>query len=153
MTHRRTIEIEPALRLGLEVSAGALSRIDFHPPEDAQSAHPLLDEADRQLRAYFSGELQVFDLPLKTDGTPFQENVWRLVQAIPYGRTRTYMDLARGLSSPGAVRAVGAANGANPLPIIIPCHRVVATGGGMGGYGGGIDLKRRLLALEGAILL
>ncbi len=153
MTHRRTIEIEPALRLGLEVAEDAIMRIDFHPPCDAGCAHPILDETERQLRAYFAGKLQVFDLPLRTKGTPFQENVWRLVLAIPYGRTRTYMDLARDLNSPGAVRAVGAANGANPLPIVIPCHRVVATGGGMGGYGGGIDLKRRLLALEGAILL
>lgn len=153
MTHRRTIEIEPALRLGLEVAEDALVRIDFHPPGDAGCAHPILDETERQLRAYFAGKLQVFDLPLRTKGTPFQENVWRLVLAVPYGRTRTYMDLARDLNSPGAVRAVGAANGANPLPIVIPCHRVVATGGGMGGYGGGIDLKRRLLAHEGAILL
>ena len=153
MTHRRTIEIEPALRLGLEVAEDALVRIDFLPTGKASSAHPILDVAERQLRAYFAGKLQVFDLPLKTKGTPFQENVWRLVQAIPYRHIRTYMDLARDLNSPGAVRAVGAANGANPLPIVIPCHRVVATGGGMGGYGGGIDLKRRLLALEGAILL
>ncbi len=147
------IEVEPAIRLGLEVSADHLSAITFHPTGDACSAHPILDEAERQLRAYFAGQLQGFDLPLKTNGTSFQENVWRLVLAIPYGRTRTYMDLARDLASPGAVRAVGAANGANPLPIVIPCHRVVATGGGMGGYGGGVDLKRRLLALEGAILL
>jgi len=153
MTYRRTIEVEPALRLGLEVAEDALVSIDFHPPDRIRGAHPILDEAERQLRAYFAGRLQVFDLPLLTKGTPFQENVWRLVLAIPYGRTRTYMDLARDLNSPGAVRAVGAANGANPLPIVIPCHRVVATGGGMGGYGGGIDLKRRLLALEGAILL
>jgi methylated-DNA-[protein]-cysteine S-methyltransferase len=153
MTHCRTIQIEPALRLGLEVAEDALVRIDFHPVDDANCAHPILDEAERQLRTYFAGQLQVFDLPLRTKGTPFQESVWRLVLAIPCGRTRTYMDLARDLNSPGAVRAVGAANGANPLPIVIPCHRVVATGGGMGGYGGGIDLKRRFLALEGAILL
>lgn len=153
MTHRRTIEIDPALRLGLDVSAAALTRIDFHPPDDAQSAHPLLDETERQLRAYFAGQLQIFDLPLNTSGTPFQENVWRLLQAIPYGRTRTYKDLARDLNSPAAVRAVGAANAANPLPLVIPCHRVIATGGGMGGYRGGLTLKRRLLTLEGSILL
>lgn len=153
MTLRRTIEIEPSLRLGLAVAGDALVAIDFRPAGDDHDAHPLLDETERQLRAYFAGTLRDFDLPWRTSGTPFQESVWRMVYAIPYGRTRTYMDLARELDSPGAVRAVGAANGANPLPILIPCHRVVATGGGMGGYGGGVDLKRRLLALEGSILL
>lgn len=153
MTLRRTIEIEPGLRLGLAVNDDALVAIDFRPPGQENEAHPLLDETEHQLRAYFSGSLREFNMPWRTSGTSFQESVWRMVAAIPYGHTRTYMDLAVELNSPGAVRAVGAANGANPLPIVIPCHRVVATGGGMGGYGGGIELKRRLLALEGAILL
>ncbi|HNY42197.1 MAG TPA: methylated-DNA--[protein]-cysteine S-methyltransferase [Bryobacteraceae bacterium] len=153
MTLRRTIVIEPSLRLGLTVEDGALVAIDLRPTAPDQDTHPVLDETERQLRHYFSGTLHTFDLPWRTSGTLFQESVWRMVYAIPYGRTRTYMDLARELNSPGAVRAVGTANGTNPLPILIPCHRVVATGGGMGGYGGGVDLKRRLLALEGAILL
>lgn len=153
MSFRRTVEIESSLRLGMTVDDGFLVAISFHPEGQHGDAHPLLDETERQLRAYFAGQLRIFDLPWRTSGTSFQESVWGMVAAIGYGRTRTYMDLARELNSPGAVRAVGAANGANPLPIIIPCHRVVATGGGMGGYGGGIDLKRRLLALEGAILL
>lgn len=153
MTLRRTIVIEPPLRLGLTVEDGVLVAISFQSSGQDHDAHSLLDETERQLRRYFSGTLHTFDLPWRTSGTLFQESVWRMVYAIPYGRTRTYMDLARELNSPGAVRAVGAANGANPLPILIPCHRVVATGGGMGGYGGGVDLKRRLLALEGAILL
>lgn len=153
MSLRRTIEIEPGLRLGLAVNDGALVAIDFHPPGQENDASPLLDETERQLRAYFAGRLRVFSLPCRLKGTAFQKNVWCTVLRIPYGRTRTYMDIAVELKSPGAVRAVGAANGANPLPIVIPCHRVVATGGGLGGYGGGVDLKRRLLTLEGAILL
>jgi methylated-DNA-[protein]-cysteine S-methyltransferase len=153
MRYSRTIGIEPGLRLGLVVEQERLVRIRFGDAEVGDADHPVLDEAERQLRAYFEGRLREFDLPLKTSGTAFQESVWRMVGAIGYGRTRTYMDLARELGSPGAVRAVGAANGANPLPIVIACHRVVATGGGMGGYGGGVELKRRLLALEGAILI
>ena len=153
MTLRRTIEIEPGLSLGLAVDDGALVAINFRPPGQENDASPLLDEIEGQLRAYFAGRLRAFSLPCRLKGTAFQKNVWCMLMRIPYGRTRTYMDLAVELNSPGAVRAVGAANGANPLPIVVPCHRVVATGGGMGGYGGGIDLKRRLLALEGAILL
>ena len=153
MRYSRTVGIEPGLRLGLAVEGDWLVEIRFGEAIGQDDGHPLLDEAERQLRAYFEGRLREFDLPLKATGTAFQESVWRMVAAIGFGRTRTYMDLARELGSPGAVRAVGAANGANPLPIVIPCHRVVATGGGMGGYGGGVELKRRLLALEGAILI
>jgi len=153
MSFRRTIEIEPGLRLGLTVNDGALVAIDFRPQGPGNDAHPLLDETERQLRAYFAGRLRDFSLPCRVQGTDFQKSVWCTVLRIPYGRTRTYLDLARELKTPGAARAVGAANGANPLPIVIPCHRVVASGGGLGGYGGGVDLKRRLLALEGSILL
>jgi methylated-DNA-[protein]-cysteine S-methyltransferase len=153
MSHSRTIEIEPGLRLGLVVEQERLVQIRFGEADTSTGGHPLLDEAERQLRAYFEGRLREFDLPMKTSGTAFQERVWGMVGAIGYGRTRTYMELARELGSPGAVRAVGAANGANRLPIVIACHRVVATGGGMDGYGGGVELKRRLLALEGAILI
>lgn len=153
MSHSKTIEIEAGLQLGLGVESDKLVLVQFGGAPAGDPDHPLLAEAEGQLRAYFAGMLRKFDLPLETSGTSFQESVWRLVAAIGYGQTRTYMDLARELGSPGAVRAVGAANGANPLPIVIPCHRVVATGGGMGGYGGGVELKRRLLALEGAILL
>jgi methylated-DNA-[protein]-cysteine S-methyltransferase len=153
MTFSRTIGIEPGLRLGLVVDGDWLVEIRFGDAGESDADHPLLDEAERQLRAYFEGRIREFDLPLKAAGTVFQESVWRMVGAIGYGRTRTYMDLAKELGSPGAVRAVGAANGANPLPVVVPCHRVVATGGGMGGYGGGVELKRRLLALEGAVLI
>jgi len=139
--------------LGIEAQDGIVVRVTFSPDTRETDTDALLQEAAAQLDAYFEGRLREFSLPMRADGTAFQQEVWRLVSAIAYGRTRTYMDIAKEMGSPGAVRAVGAANGANPLPILIPCHRVVATGGGMGGYGGGVDLKRRLLALEGAILL
>lgn len=107
------------------------------------------DEAVAQLRAYFAGELRRFDLPLAPSGTPFQRAVWAALCEIPYGTTVSYGALAQRLGRPGAVRAVGAANGRNPLPIVIPCHRVVAGDGTIGGYSGGFAVKRALLALEG----
>jgi methylated-DNA-[protein]-cysteine S-methyltransferase len=107
-----------------------------------------LRETMRQLEAYFSGKLRDFNLPLSPDGTPFQQAVWREVSRIPYGSTSTYAAIAAGIGKPSAVRAVGAANGRNPLPIVIPCHRVVGTNGGLTGYGGGLWIKQTLLALE-----
>ena len=92
--------------------------------------------------------MTIFDLPLDIYGTPFQQSVWTLLQDIPYGETRSYAQIAAALGRPKAVRAVGQANGANPLPIIIPCHRVIQTDGSLGGYGGGLAIKRALLALE-----
>ena len=111
---------------------------------------PLLNEAARQLEAYFAGRLHRFDLPLKPEGTPFESRVWAAMQAIPYGETRNYGDLASAIYS--APRAVGRACGKNPIPIVIPCHRVLAKGG-LGGYSGdgGLATKTRLLALEGAL--
>src|SRR5574341_886470 len=108
---------------------------------------PLIREAVRQLAAYFRGLLTEFDLPLDMRGTPFQRRVWDALLTIPYGATRTYADIARQIGSPTAFRAVGAANGANPVPIVVPCHRVIATGGGLGGFACGIDYKLRLLEL------
>lgn len=105
-----------------------------------------------QLDEYFRGERRAFDLPLAPRGTEFQQLVWAALQRIPYGETRSYADIAREIGRPAAVRAVGAANGANPIPIVIPCHRVVASDGGLGGYGGGLARKRWLLAHEGAVL-
>lgn len=110
--------------------------------------HPVLREAERQLRAYFAGELRQFELPLEPEGTPFQQRVWMALVKIPYGETRSYMEIARSIGAPAAMRAVGAANGANPLPIVVPCHRVIGSSGKLVGYGGGLPLKRRLLALE-----
>ncbi|MGW0533319.1 methylated-DNA--[protein]-cysteine S-methyltransferase [Streptomyces sp. NPDC003032] len=106
-------------------------------------------EAISQLEAYFAGELKDFDLPLRLDGTPFQRTVWDELQRIPYGETRTYGELAEILGKPGASRAVGLANGKNPIGVIVPCHRVVGANGSLTGYGGGLARKQRLLAFEG----
>jgi len=105
-------------------------------------------EAIRQLREYFTGCRTGFDLPLKPEGTPFQENVWRHLQDIPYGETISYGELARRVGNPNASRAVGAANGCNPIPIVIPCHRVIGSNGKLVGFGGGLPIKEALLALE-----
>jgi methylated-DNA-[protein]-cysteine S-methyltransferase len=102
----------------------------------------------RQLEAYFAGELRDFDLPLRMEGTPFQLIVWRELQAIPYGETITYGELARRIDNPKGSRAVGLANGANPIPIVVPCHRVIGSNGKLTGFGGGLDTKEKLLTLE-----
>ena len=110
-------------------------------------------EVERQLQAYFAGELRRFDLPLRFNGTDFQVRVWQELCNIPWGATLTYGELARRIGRPTASRAVGAANGANPLPIIAPCHRVIGADGSLTGFGGGLDTKRFLLRLEGALPL
>lgn len=102
----------------------------------------------QQLEAYFNGELREFDLALDPQGTPFQQEVWKLLIAIPYGQTTTYGELARRLGNPNASRAVGAANGRNPISIVVPCHRVIGKSGALTGYAGGVDVKRTLLDLE-----
>lgn len=107
-----------------------------------------LREPIRQLRAYFAGELEAFDLPLAPQGTPFQLTVWRRLCEIPYGETISYGELARRIGNPNASRAVGLANGSNPIAIIIPCHRVIGSDGKLTGYGGGLPIKEKLLALE-----
>ena len=103
----------------------------------------------QQLLEYFSGQRKTFDFPLAPKGTPFQLAVWNALLEIPYGDTITYAELARRIGKPSAIRAVGAANGANPIPVIIPCHRVIGSNGTLTGYGGGIERKQWLLALEG----
>jgi len=130
-------------------------RSDFHgwlrlhvPEARRVSSLPALDEVRDQLREYIAGTRQVFKLPLDLRGTVFQKRVWEYMGTIPYGMTRSYGDVARDLGRPGASRAVGAASGANPLPIVLPCHRVVGASGRMGGFGGGLEAKRFLLALE-----
>jgi methylated-DNA-[protein]-cysteine S-methyltransferase len=109
----------------------------------------VLSRAVRQLDEYFAGKRTEFDLPLELEGTAFQKDVWLALAEIPYGKTISYAELASMVGRPSAFRAVGQANGANPIPIVLPCHRVIASGGGIGGYGGGLEMKRRLLALEG----
>ena len=110
----------------------------------------LLDEARRQLVAYFAGRLRAFDVPLAPNGTDFQRRVWSALREIPFGTTVSYAELARRVSSAPAVRAVGAANGRNPIPIIVPCHRVIGSDGSLTGFGGGLPRKQWLLRHEAA---
>lgn len=132
-----------------------LRRIDFvngrspvrSDPHWRESAE-YLGETVRQLLAYFAGELEAFDLPLVPQGTPFQLAVWKRLCEIPYGETISYGELARRVGNPNASRAVGLANGSNPIPIVIPCHRVIGSNGKLTGYGGGLPIKEKLLALE-----
>jgi methylated-DNA-[protein]-cysteine S-methyltransferase len=105
-------------------------------------------EITRQLRAYFRGQLKEFGVRLNLQGTPFQLRVWESLREIPYGETTSYGQLARRIGQPSAVRAVGTANGSNPIPIIVPCHRVIGSDGSLTGYGGGLPIKEKLLALE-----
>jgi len=132
-----------------------LRRIEFPkgkrvtPPDpDWREDFRPLKETIRQLLAYFAGKLENFDLPLAPEGTPFQLQVWRRLCEIPYGETISYGQLAGRIGNPKASRAVGLANGANPIPIVIPCHRVIGSDGKLTGYGGGLPIKEKLLALE-----
>ena len=113
---------------------------------------PVLQEAHRQLDAFFAGKLKDFDLPLKPTGTPFQRTVWDQLIRIPFGQTISYGELAKRIGQPTASRAVGLANGSNPISIVIPCHRVIGANGSLTGYGGGIDRKKWLLEHEGVAL-
>jgi methylated-DNA-[protein]-cysteine S-methyltransferase len=119
---------------------------DGSPPADCDVA--VLREAARQLRSYFAGELTTFDLPLAAAGTPFQHAVWAALREIPYGETTSYAAVAARIGRPSAARAVGLANGANPIGIVVPCHRVIGAGGALVGYAAGLDRKRFLLGLE-----
>ena len=114
--------------------------------------HAILVETEAQLAAYFGGELRRFDVPLEFHGTAFQKSVWSALLTIPFGETRSYAAIARQIGRPAAVRAVGAANGCNPISIIAPCHRVVGSNGTLTGFAGGLDAKEYLLGLEGARL-
>jgi methylated-DNA-[protein]-cysteine S-methyltransferase len=113
-----------------------------------QFSKELPSGADRQLREYFNGDRFDFDFPMALKGTPFQLAVWNALKGIPYGETVSYLEIARRIGHPDAVRAVGAANGANPLPIVLPCHRVIGSNGKLTGYGGGIEKKKYLLSME-----
>ncbi|MFJ9428129.1 methylated-DNA--[protein]-cysteine S-methyltransferase [Streptomyces sp. NPDC101490] len=150
-----TVMDSPYEPLTLVAVDGVLSRVHMtgqrHRPSEETFGAPdprPFTEAVRQLDAYFAGELTEFDLPLHLIGTEFQRRVWAELCRIPYGETRTYGELADVLGNPGASRAVGLANGKNPVSVIVPCHRVVGAGGGLTGYGGGLDRKQRLLAFE-----
>lgn len=117
-------------------------------PEGTERATPVLKQTARQLGEYFAGQRQTFDLPVAPRGTGFRERVWRQLLAIPFGTTWTYGELARAIGRPSASRAVGTANGANPISIIVPCHRVIAQSGALTGYAGGLEAKQWLLAHE-----
>jgi len=145
----------PVGPLALTAEGDALVEVDLAvSPEssasvaDPTSASPLLAEAARQLDAYFAGELREFDLPLRPNGTPFQLAVWDALREIPYGQTASYADVARRIGRPTAARAVGHANGRNPLAVVVPCHRVIGSDGSLTGYSGGLEMKRVLLTLE-----
>lgn len=125
-----------------------LVSILFGEAAGSESDDPVLREARRQLEEYFAGSRREFDLPLGASGTPFQEEVWSVLGTIPFGQTSSYSDVARLIGRPRAVRAVGAANGRNPLAIVVPCHRVIGSDGQLTGYAGGLDIKRWLLAHE-----
>ena len=114
------------------------------------NGHPVLVEAERQLNEYFAGRRTQFDLKLDLSGTAFQRTVWNALMTIPFGETRSYAAIARQIGNPAAARAVGAANGRNPVSIVTPCHRVVGSSGALTGFAGGLDVKARLLALERA---
>lgn len=118
--------------------------------EAEEDSHPVLLEAERQLAEYFAGRRTQFALKLDVSGTPFQRQVWNALLTIPFGETRSYRQIATQIGNPRAVRAVGAANGRNPLSIVAPCHRVVGSNGALTGFAGGLDVKARLLALESA---
>lgn len=117
---------------------------ELHQADDS----PVLLEAERQLREYFTGTRDQFDLELDFDGTDFQKQVWQALLTIPFGETRSYSQIAQQIGNPKAVRAVGAANGRNPISIIAPCHRVIGASGGLTGFAGGLEAKQYLLALE-----
>jgi methylated-DNA-[protein]-cysteine S-methyltransferase len=152
-----TIE-SPIGRLLLTSDGTALTGLYMEPSRKAQSTEgwiedlsvPPLAAAVRQLTEYFAGTRREFDLPLRPQGTAFQQRVWRELTEIPYGETWSYGELAKRIDKPSASRAVGLANGRNPISILVPCHRVIGADGSLTGYGGGLDRKRWLLAHEGS---
>jgi methylated-DNA-[protein]-cysteine S-methyltransferase len=146
----------PIGRLLIAGDGGSVRRIAFPERGRARAPEPgwtessggALGAAVRQLREYFAGRRRDFDLPLAPEGTEFQRRVWERLRSIPYGQTISYAELARRAGNPKAARAAGSANGSNRIPIVIPCHRVIAADGSLGGFGGGLEIKRRLLDLE-----
>jgi methylated-DNA-[protein]-cysteine S-methyltransferase len=156
---RSAVYESPIGPLTLASNGEAITQLEFENARYVQTQHPrgadkLLAHAMRELDAYFAGKLKAFTVPVAPHGTPFQRKAWAALQKIPYGATRTYGQQAAAIGSPAASRAVGAANGRNPIAVIIPCHRVIGSGGSLTGFGGGIERKRFLLDLEqGAPLL
>lgn len=152
MTHSTTIDT-PVGPLEITAAGGAITHVLFHdgPVDDgpANDLDPVLVEAKRQLEAYFAGDLKEFSLPLAASGTDFQRRVWAELSEIPYGVTTSYGEVTKALGMPpGASRAVGLANGSNPIAIVVPCHRVIGANGTLTGYAGGLQRKKYLLDLE-----
>ena len=141
-------QVRPGFSLSVETGPAGIRHIEFGTREVTGHSSALMLEARRQLRLYFAGELHQFDLPLELVGTDFQKRVWSALLTIPYGETRSYSQMAVTIGAPRAVRAVGAANGRNPIPVIVPCHRVIGASGNLVGFGGGLEWKRLLLDLE-----
>ncbi|RMH93567.1 methylated-DNA--[protein]-cysteine S-methyltransferase [Lysobacter pythonis] len=157
-THFQHLD-SPVGRLLVATDDDGLCAIEFpanrHPVKRVgawrEAPHPLIDATARQLDEYFAGQRRAFELPLAPRGTAFQLRVWQALRTIPHGDTWSYARLAEAIGQPTAARAVGAANGRNPLPIIVPCHRVIGAGGALTGFGGGLPTKQFLLRLEGAL--
>jgi methylated-DNA-[protein]-cysteine S-methyltransferase len=170
MTYYTTTVDSPCGPLLCVVNAeGAVVRIEFNDPGEGRDTRKILEkmqdagidivedpkrtaELRRQLAEYFAGERREFDLELAPEGTPFERSVWEALRTIPFGETRSYGEIAAAIGHPGAARAVGRANGANPIPIVVPCHRVIGSNGSLTGFGGGLENKSRLLELEGGAL-
>jgi methylated-DNA-[protein]-cysteine S-methyltransferase len=152
MSFYRHMIASPVGDLTLAANDSGLTMLGWSPVAGGTETpdHPVLLAATHQLAEYFAGTRHAFDLPLAPDGTPFQQAVWRALLDIPYGETRSYADVARSIGRPSATRAVGAANGRNPLAIVMPCHRVIGASGGLTGFAGGMTAKRLLLDLERA---
>ncbi|MBS0384109.1 MAG: methylated-DNA--[protein]-cysteine S-methyltransferase [Proteobacteria bacterium] len=143
----------PIGTLTLVSDGKAITYLDFEntkypSPKCPRGADKIIEQAKKELDAYFAGRLKEFKVPVRPQGTPFQEAAWKALTKIPYGATRSYGEQARAIGKPKAVRAIGAANGRNPIPIIIPCHRVIGADGSLTGFGGGMETKRFLLELE-----
>jgi methylated-DNA-[protein]-cysteine S-methyltransferase len=139
------------LSTGTHLAAIEFSNQHSNTEGDTCSSDEVLERSASQLQEYFAGRRKTFDLPLAPRGTDFQCCVWRALSDIPWGAVCSYADIARAIDRPKAVRAVGAANGRNPLPIVVPCHRVIGSDGSLTGFAGGLDMKRKLLALEGSL--
>jgi methylated-DNA-[protein]-cysteine S-methyltransferase len=147
MIYTKTIET-PIGKLGLYTDEIHLLRITFCAAGENDNSNNIIDETEKQLQEYFSGKRTEFTIPLRLEGTEFRKKVWEQLQKIPFGETISYQELAERVGSINKARAVGNANHYNPIPIIVPCHRVVRKSGDLGGFGGGLDVKEFLLELE-----
>lgn len=155
MAHWTAVTLAPGVVLSVRAEGDALIEARFNSTWDEAERNdraPVLREAARELKDYMAGKRRVFGIPFELDGTEFQCRVWAELTKIPFGELTTYGEIAKALGMPKAVRAVGAANGRNPLPVFVPCHRVIGKDGTLTGYSAGLDIKRLLLAREGILL-